>query len=101
MTVTERTELHPVEILIVAALVVAEALITVLAALVAFGLAATSRNPVTSRPQLPAPTPMVHPLCNLATDLQVLTCMELRKLAGTSKKLNKQQLVGMVVAVGV
>ena len=96
-----RTEAHPVEILIVAALVVAEALITVLAALVALGLAATSRNPVASRPQSPAPTPMVHPLFTVATDIQALTCKEIAELVGTRKRLNKSQLVGMLVAVGV
>lgn len=99
MSRTERT--HPVEILIVAALLTAEAAITLLVALVALVATVLGPKPVAPRPQLPAPTPIVHPLFTVATDIQALTCKELAKLVGTRKRLNKSQLVGMLVAVGV
>ena len=101
MSRTERTEIHPVEIALVAALVTIEAVVVLASALVALVATVLGPKPVALHPQLPAPTPMVHPLCNLAADLQALTCKELAKLVGTRKRLNKSQLVGMLVAVGV
>jgi hypothetical protein len=103
MNSNERT--HPIEIALFLALVTVEAVVVLASALVALVLAlvATSQKPSASRTKpsaLPA-TPMVHPLCNLAADLQALTCKELAQLVGTRKRLNKSQLVGMVVAVGV
>jgi len=44
------------------------------------------------------PQPMVHPLQALAADLQALSCRQLMALAGTRRKLPKQQLIGMVAA---
>ena len=101
MNSNERT--HPIEIALFLALVTVEAVVVLASALVALILTATNRQPSASRtkPSAPPATPMVHPLCNLAADLQELTCTELRALSGTRKRLNKSQLVGMVVAVGV
>lgn len=96
-----RTEVHPVEIALVAALVTVEAVVVLASALIALVATVLGPKPIPSPPQPPAPTPMVHPLCYLAADLQALTCKELAQLVGTRKRLNKSQLVGMVVAVGV
>lgn len=94
-----RTEIHPVEILVVVSLVTVEALIAVLTALIALVATALDREPVASPPQSPAPVPFVHPLSALvATELQVLTCDQLRGLAGTRRKFPKHALIGMVAA---
>ena len=94
MNSNERT--HPVEILIVAALLTAEALITVLTALVALVATVLDRGHVASPPQLPEP--FTHPLFTVAHDLQAMTCEELRGLAGTRRKFPKHALIGMVAA---
>jgi hypothetical protein len=96
MNCTVRTEIHPVEILIVAALVVAEALITVLTALITLVATALDREPVSFPSQLPEP--FTHPLFTVAHDLQAMTCEELRGLAGTRRKFPKHALIGMVAA---
>ena len=42
--------------------------------------------------------PLVHPLAELAADLETLTCSQLRNLAGTRRKARKAELVAMVLA---
>jgi hypothetical protein len=54
-------------------------------------------EPETVVPVLPHP-PLVHPLQTIATELQALSCKQLMILAGTRRKLPKQQLIGMVAA---
>jgi hypothetical protein len=42
--------------------------------------------------------PQVHPLADLAADLETLTCAQLRSLAGTKRKARKAELIAMVLA---
>ncbi len=42
--------------------------------------------------------PQVHPLADLAADLEALTCSQLRSLAGTKRKARKAELIAMVLA---
>ena len=42
--------------------------------------------------------PQVHPLADLAADLEALTCSQLRSLAGTRRKARKAELIAMVLA---
>ena len=42
--------------------------------------------------------PHVHPLADLAADLEALTCSQLRSLAGTRRKARKAELIAMVLA---
>lgn len=42
--------------------------------------------------------PQVHPLADLAADLEALTCAQLRSLAGTRRKARKAELIAMVLA---
>lgn len=42
--------------------------------------------------------PQVHPLADLATDLEALTCAQLRSLAGTKRKARKAELIAMLLA---
>lgn len=109
-----RTQAHPIEVLLVVALLALEAAVTVAAALVALVLTAARWKPTASPTQvkadppageqespergMPAQAPLVHPLASLATDLQALSCRQLMALAGTRRKLPKQQLIGMVAA---
>ena len=101
-----RTELHPLELAIVAALVVAEALLTLLVAAAALVVALPQRRPVVApaaapaaepQPVLARPTP--HPLAGLADRLAELPVTTLRTLAGTrSKRIRKADLIAMVAA---
>ena len=109
-----RTEAHPIEVLLVVALLALEAAVTIAAALIALLLTvarwrpAASPNQVNADPPareqespergMPPQAPMVHPLQALAADLQALSCRQLMALAGTRRKLPKQQLIGMVAA---
>lgn len=109
-----RTEAHPIEVLLVVALLALEAAVTVAAALVALVLTVARWRPAASPSQvnadhplrdqaspergMPSQAPMVHPLQALAADLQALSCRQLMALAGTRRKLPKQQLIGMVAA---
>jgi hypothetical protein len=102
MNSNERT--HPIEIALVLALVTVGAVTTLVSVLIALVATALNQGPSEQSPVPllpPAQTPMVHPLQVLATEIQCLACRDLMALAGTRKRLNKQQLVGMVVAVGV
>lgn len=110
-----RTEAHPIEVLLVVALLALEAAVTVAVALIALVLTTAARWKPTASPTqvkadppageqespergMPAQAPLVHPLASLATDLQALSCRQLMALAGTRRKLPKQQLIGMVAA---
>jgi len=42
--------------------------------------------------------PLVHPLAELAADLETLTCSQLRSLAGTKRKARKAELIAMLLA---
>lgn len=49
----------------------------------------------------PAPVrlaPQLHPLAELAADLEALSCSQLRSLAGTKRKARKAELIAMVLA---
>jgi len=108
-----RTEAHPIEVLLVVALLALEAAVTIAVALITLVLTVARWRPAASPSQVntdpPAgeqespergmpPQPMVHPLQALAADLQALSCRQLMALAGTRRKLPKQQLIGMVAA---
>jgi hypothetical protein len=121
-----RTEnVHPVEVLLLVALLALEAAITIARAVLVHAVAlllTVTQKPSTAPaepaaepaepaaepaaapaapepvvPVLPHP-PLVHPLQTIATDLQALSCKQLMILAGTRRKLPKQQLIGMVAA---
>jgi hypothetical protein len=47
---------------------------------------------------LPAPPAEMHPLAELAMQLEQLTSRELRQLAGVRRKLPKRELVALLVA---
>jgi hypothetical protein len=118
-----RTEAHPVELAIVAALVVADALLTLVVAAVALvvvlarkttefvknpadGLLANSPRQdfaetclAQDSPFSPAADPQPHPLATLAAELQALPVTRLRAMTGTrSKSIRKAQLIAMVTA---
>jgi hypothetical protein len=115
-----RTEAHPIEVLLVVILLALEAAITIARAVlvpaVALLLTVAQQKPATApaepaaepaepepaEPETVAPVlphlPLVHPLQTIATDLQALSCKQLMMLAGTRRKLPKQQLIGLVAA---
>jgi hypothetical protein len=51
-------------------------------------------------PPTPVAPPAVHPLAALATDLEHLTCRELRHLVGTRRRLAKRELVELALIAG-
>lgn len=109
-----RTELHPVEVLLLGAWLALEAAAVLLTALVALLLTVARWRPAASpdrgiaahplRDQespdrgMTQQAPMVHPLQALAAELQALSCRELMALAGTRRKLPKTQLIALVAA---
>ena len=118
-----KTETHPVELLLAVALEVAEALIVLVAAAVGLLItvarairrraahpavvpqqppaAAGSPTRVMPQPQppAPAPAPAVHPLAVLAEQLEQLPVSTLRPMANIrSKRPRKAELVAMVAA---
>lgn len=42
--------------------------------------------------------PMVHPLADMAADLESMTCKQLRELIGTKKRLRKAELIAIALA---
>ena len=93
----KRSEPHPVELLLLAGLVVIEALAVVVAAVVALLLTLARWRP--SAPPRPAPAPpAVHPLALVADSLQALPRRELMDLANTRRRLTKHQLTALLVA---
>ena len=116
-----KTETHPVELLLAVALEVAEAVLVLTVALVAPLLtvarairrrtahpavvpqqppaAAGSACRVMPQPPAPAPAPAVHPLALVAEQLEALPVTRLRPLANIrSKRARKAELVAMVAA---
>ncbi|WP_216915949.1 MULTISPECIES: hypothetical protein [unclassified Synechococcus] len=98
-------ETHPVELLLLAGLVVAEALIVLVAAAVALVLTITRSRPagsparVMTPPPTTAPPPAVHPLAMVAEQLEGLPVSRLRPMVGTrSKRIRKAELVALAVA---
>lgn len=107
-----RTDPHPIEVLLVACWLAVEAACHLLAALVALALTLLPQQRPTPQageataPQLvepPSPVrgmpPVPHPLALLAEQLTT-TCTrrQLQALAGTRANLSKAQLAGMVTA---
>ena len=102
-----RTTLHPIEVLALAAMALAWAVLTlarlVLVPVVALVLVLAGWRNVPPAPQPPAttppPAPAEHPLARLAEQLEALPAATLRTLAGTrSKRHRKAELIAMVAA---
>jgi hypothetical protein len=110
-----RTEVHPIELAIGAALVVAESLLVLVAAAVALVLTlANWKQPAPPEAPTPPPAPpdaplarggqmssrpATHPLAQLATELEAMPATTLRAMAGTrSKRHTKAALIAMVAA---
>lgn len=93
-----RTEPHPVELLLLSVLVVAVALVELVAAVVAM----LQPSPSTSRSgdllvDTPPAPPSVHPLAAIAAELEALPVARLRPMAGVrSKAIRKAQLIELV-----
>ena len=86
---------HPIELMLAAALVVAESvLILVIAAATLFN------RPTPARPALPPARPPAPPMgSQLLAHLEGLTCAQLRAIAGTTHRLRKAELVALVGAM--
>jgi hypothetical protein len=91
---------HPVELLVLAAMVAAAALLELTVALVALLLTVAGWRPAPARPQRTAPRPPAPPaVAPLFDDLAHLTTRQLMALAGTrSKKHRRAELLAMVAA---
>lgn len=53
---------------------------------------------ITTTNAMIAARPMVHPLANVAAELESLTCSQLRAMVGTSRKVRKAELIAMLLA---
>ena len=105
-----KTEVHPIEVAIVAALVVAESLLTLVVAGVALLLTLAQWRPAAAPAPVAEPEPIkypsstrqvaqsqLHPLALLATQLQALPVATLRQMAGVrSKAIRKAQLIELI-----
>ena len=87
-------EAHPIELALLAVLVVAEALAVLVAAVLAL---ASWRPTPTPASTAPAP-PVVHPLALVAESLQALPQRDLMQLAGTRRRLSKHRLTELVLS---
>lgn len=54
--------------------------------------------PIVVRPAPIRLAPQLHPLAELASDLEALSCSQLRSLAGTKRKARKAELIAMLLA---
>lgn len=54
--------------------------------------------PIVVRPEPIRLAPQLHPLAELAADLEALSCSQLRSLAGTRRKARKAELIAMLLA---
>ena len=111
--------LHPVELLLVVAVVALEAVAVLLVAAVGLLLTvarairrraahpavvpqqppAAAGSPVQVTPPVLAPAPAVHPLALVAEQLEAMPVSRLRPLAGVrSKRIRKSELVALAVA---
>lgn len=52
----------------------------------------------TTETTMAAIQPMVHPLADVAAELESLTCVQLRAMLGTKRKLRKAELIAMLLA---
>ena len=97
---TRPTDPHPVELLILAAVVTIEALTVLTVALVALVAAITRSRPAGSPARvMTPPPPLLHPLAAVAAELEALPVTQLRPMAGTrSKRIRKAELVAQLVA---
>ena len=105
-----RTEAHPIELAIVAAWVVMEALLTLVVAVAGLVVTLAQWRPAaTAAAPVPTPEPPViepiparptpHPLAALADRLAELPVATLRGMAGTrSKAIHKAELIARVIA---
>ena len=105
-----KTEIHPIELAIVAGLVVAESLLTLVATLVALLLTLAQWRPAAAPAPVAEPEPIkypssthqvaqpqLHPLALIATQLQALPVATLRQMANTrSKTIRKAQLIELI-----
>jgi len=94
----DNNTVHPVELLLVAAVVTLEALALVLTALVALLLTVACWRPAAAAHEAPPAPPLEHPLIELADTLQALPQRELMALVGTRRRLPKRQLAALLVA---
>jgi hypothetical protein len=86
---------HPVELLLIGALVALEAAATLLVALLALALAVARYRPA----QPAAAAPAEHPLAAIADSLIQLPQRELMAMAGTRRRLPKHQLTAQLLAM--
>jgi hypothetical protein len=105
-----KPEAHPVELAIVAALLVMEALMTLVVAAVALVLtlanwrqpappAATAHSCAVAAPEAPLVSPTPHPLAAVADRLALLPVTALRAMTGIrSKRIRKADLIARLVA---
>jgi hypothetical protein len=97
------TKHDTVDLLLVVALEVAEAVLVLAVALVAVVLTVARWRPAAAPARVmapPAPAPALHPLALVAEQLEALPVSRLRPLAGvTSKRHRKHQLIAMVTAM--
>ena len=105
-----RTEVHPIEVAIVAALVVVESLLVLVMAGVALLLTLAQWRPAAAPAPVAEPEPIkypsstrqvaqpqLHPLALLAADLEALPAVTLRSLANVrSKRHTKRQLIELI-----
>jgi hypothetical protein len=92
---------HPVEVLLLAVLLVFDAAAVLLTSLVALALTVASVITQPAAQQSPdrvMQPPVLHPLAAVAEMLQALPQRQLMAIAGTRRKLAKAQLVAMVAA---
>ena len=97
-----KTEVHPIELALVAGLVVIEAVVVLVAAVVALVVTLSSWRPAAAPAPVAEPEPIqaqpqLHPLALLATELQALPAVSLRQMAGVrSKAIRKAQLIELI-----
>ena len=109
-----KTEVHPIDLALVAGLVVIEAVVVLVAAVVALLLTAFPKHARFGNAAAPAPAaepepikypsstrqvaqPQLHPLALIATQLQALPVATLRQMANTrSKAIRKAQLIELI-----
>ena len=86
---------HPIELLIIGALVTLEAAVALLVALVALVLTVARYRPA----QPPVAPPAEHPLAAIADSLMLLPQRQLMAMAGTRRRLPKHQLTAQLLAM--
>jgi hypothetical protein len=96
-----RTEVHPVEALLLVVWLALEAAVVLVVALVALVLTVARWRPAAPAPVATAPAaapPQQHPITLLADALVALPQRELMAMAGTRRRLPKRHLVEQLVA---